>query len=247
MNIKKLVLLSFRIKFLIAAFFVGLLCVHYLLCQALFQRTASLGAVRKELQEGANVNARSKSVYDELNGLTPLIQAATWGDLDRVKLLLEYKANVNLRANNKRGDTALHMAIRNSPFGDFKTAFEIINLLLEKSADFNAKNNYGDTPLHATLDAYQEGIQDRTQKIIRLLVERGAEINAQNNNGNTMLHLAVLRGYGTLIESFLKEYGSRVNLDLVNKDNYTIESLANRLGNTDVLNPLKEGLRSIKK
>jgi ankyrin repeat protein len=247
MNMKKLVLLSFRMKFLIAAFFIGLLCVHYLLCQALFQRTASLGAVRKELQEGADVNARTKSVYEELNGLTPLIQAATWNDLDRVKLLLEYKADVNLKAKNKRGDTALHMAIRNSPFGDFNKAFEIIKLLLEKSADFNAKNNYGDTPLHAALDAYQEGIQDRIQKIIRLLIERGTEINTQNINGNTMLHLAVLRGYGTLIEWFLKEYGTRINLDLKNKDQYTIESLANRLGNTDVLEALRKGLPYTKK
>ncbi|TET06576.1 ankyrin repeat domain-containing protein [Candidatus Dependentiae bacterium] len=247
MNMKKLVLLSFRIKFLIAAFFVGLLCVHYLLCQALFQRTASLGAVRTELQKGANVNARTKSVYDELNGLTPLIQAATWGDLDRVKLLLEYKADVNLRAKNKRGDTALHMAIRNSPYGDFNKVLQIIQLLLDNKANVNAKNNYGDTPLHATLDAYQEDIQDRVQKIVRLIIERGAEINAQNDNGNTHLHLAVFRGYGTWIEWFLKKYGTRINLDLVNKKHYTIESLANRLGNTDVIEAIKKGLPYTKK
>jgi ankyrin repeat protein len=58
------------------------------------------------LKSGANVNAKTSS-----DGETPLHKAISRGDIEIVKLLLNYGADVN--AKSKYGVTALHFA-RNS-------------------------------------------------------------------------------------------------------------------------------------
>lgn len=244
---RRLIVLSFGMKFLIAGFFIALLWMHYLISQALFQRTASLDAVRSELDRGAYVNARTKSVYEKLAGLTPLMEAVSWNDLPRVELLLEpkYKADVNLRSLNEQGDAALHMAIRSPSFGgvDKEKNLEIIKLLLKRGADVNAKNNYGDTPFIATLDVAE---LDHRKKVAEILIANGADLSAQNRNGNTNLHIAIQRGYSPWIEWLLKKYGSRINLNLTNKDGYTIELLAKRLKNQPVERAVEAGIKSIR-
>jgi len=259
MNMKRLVLLSFCTKFCIAVFFIALVWVHYLISQALFQREATFNTVARELEEGANVNAcTTGSVFGELNGLTPLMRAVMWCNLDRVKLLLKYKADVNLQAKavpgdpvNRAGNTALHMAVKgaNVPY-DFDNAIAIIKELLAAGANPNAKNNYGETPLYTTLDIEgfiydkddnplkdEEGdpIRNaRRREVAELLIESGSDINAQANDGNTHLHYALYRGMWPWVIWFMKTYGSQINPKLKGKEEfsgkeYTIEELANRL------------------
>jgi len=242
MDMRRLVILSFGVKFLISSFFIAFLWMHHLISQSLFSRTASFNRIHNELKEGADVNARSKSVFERLSGLTPLMQAASWGDLRRVRLLLKFGADVNLRAENRQGDMALHMAVRNAQAGNFYNVMKILELLLDKS-NVNKKNNYGDTPLHAALDIIME---NKRKKVVDLLIKHKADINAQNDNGNTHMHLAVQRILTYYVTWFLKKYGSCVNPNLKNKDEYTILSLAKRYGYYSLTRAVKEGLFSVK-
>jgi len=248
MDMRRLVALSFGVKFIIVGFFIALFGVHYLFSQALFNRTARLDAVKSELERGADINARSKSTYEKLSGLTPLMQAVSWNDLPRVRLLLspKYGAGVNLRADNRQGDTALIMAVRVPAYSekDKQNKIAIINMLLDRAADVNGKNNFGDSPFIATLDVAELELR---KKVSKILIAHGADVNTQNNNGNTNLHIAIQRGFAPWVEWFLKNYGSRLNLNLENKDGYTIEELAERLKNIPVKRAVENGLEYLRK
>jgi len=70
---------------------------------------------------------------------SPLIAAATTGDVIRVKALLADKSDVDIR--DKDGWTPLHLAVANGHK-------EIVEVLLANKADMNAQNKEGLTPLH---------------------------------------------------------------------------------------------------
>ncbi|NDB83609.1 MAG: ankyrin repeat domain-containing protein, partial [Alphaproteobacteria bacterium] len=91
-----------------------------------------------------------------------------------VRLLCEYKADVNAKYNS--GDTALMIA---SDIGYEK----IVRLLCEYKADVNAKNNGGNTAL---IIASQRSYE----KIVRLLLEAGADPRLENNEGISAYSLA---------------------------------------------------------
>lgn len=176
MDMRRLVLLSFGAKFIIAVFFLALVWAHYIFSKAIFQRTARLSVIEQEIKENPSVvNNRIESVDDTLNGLTPLMLAATWGDVDRVKVLLKSNATVNLTAANKTGDTALHMAVRNGNYGDFYNVLAIIKALLDAGADVNIKNNFGDTPLHTALDIQPRLVSSEIDEILGQFTEKNSK------------------------------------------------------------------------
>jgi len=177
MDMRRLVLLSFGAKFIIAVFFLALVWAHYIFSRAIFQRTARLNTIEQEIKENPSVvNNRIYSVDDTINGLTPLMLAATWGDVDRVKVLLNSNAAVNLTAANKTGDTALHMAVRNGNYGDFYNVLEIIKALLDAGADVNIKNNFGDTPLHMALDIQPRLVTSEIDDVLDQFNEKDSKI-----------------------------------------------------------------------
>lgn len=274
MNMKRLVYLSFGAKFLIAAFFLVLLWVHYLLSQAIapsaakecfsdkadavFNRTASLDAVRREVENYPEVlNACTKMVVQEGSGLTPLMRAAQWVDLDRVKFYLQpkhfkppYNLNIEKHARNNSGETALHTAVINASFppNDALPSYDIITLLLDNGAQVNAQDNFLNTSLHMTIPIDQE---DRRHAVIDLLIKRGADINAQNNMGVTFMHLAVQNQLSPTIRWFMKKYGDRINPTLRSQDRlnpgktYTFEELAKLTGYEQVVNAVEEGMKYV--
>jgi hypothetical protein len=92
-----------------------------------------LGKVKKLLDEGADVNARSSEWWT-----TPLHLAAAGGHLSVVKLLVERGADVNAR--DKDGWTPLRLAA-------LKGHLDVVEFLVERGADVSAKNKEGKTPL----------------------------------------------------------------------------------------------------
>ena len=118
-------------------------------------RAGHVDAVRHELAQGADVNAR------DATGTTPLMFATVYADVSMVSLLLDSGADVDAR--NHAGATALMWSVGNH---------DKARLLLENGADVNVATKAGLTALimAATLpDA---------AKTVRLLVTHGADVNA---------------------------------------------------------------------
>ncbi len=126
------------------------------------------------LENGADINST-----DGLD-FTPLMHAAENGHLEVVKLLFDYKPDINAR--NWQGKTALMLATMKvwKQIGS-----KIIQLLLENGADPNIMDNIsGDTALIlASIDGDIE--------IAQLLLNKGANINLKDLSGKTALDYAL--------------------------------------------------------
>lgn len=130
-------------------------------------------AVRKFIEEGADVN-----YSDEQYRITPLHNAAHFGNGEVTRVLLENGADVN--AKNAEGNTPLFAAVH-------QQNAEVTAMLIGKGADVNAKNNYGYAPIRA---ASRNG----NAEILKILIEGGGDVNVKDNQGSTPLHVAVDEG-----------------------------------------------------
>ena len=187
------------------------------------------------LKAGADVNVFSD------DGITPLLFAINKGDEKLVKLLIDFKADVNQNADNYTSENPLVLATELG-FTD------IVELLLQHGAkvtetnskgasvlhmaaanndtnlvrmflprmDINIKNNYSQTPL--MFAAYGNCLE-----VARILLENGADVNAIDFRGFTPLMFACENGYYNMT-LLLLEYWAKV--DAVNRDGFTPLALA---------------------
>ena len=124
-------------------------------------RDADAQAVRKLIENGADVNAR------DAEGNTPLILASFYASPKCVALLLEKGADAN--AANKAGVTALIRAATN---------YEKTRLLVDAGAKVRVRTaDLGNTPL--ILAARRAG----NSRTVKLLLEHGADATERNNAG----------------------------------------------------------------
>jgi len=93
---------------------------------------SEVGSIRRALEDKSKVNQRLA------NGMTPLGQAALWGQLGLVRELLSSGADVT--ATDKEGNTPLHLAA-------FMCHQEVVELLLVHGARLDSKNSRDETPL----------------------------------------------------------------------------------------------------
>lgn len=124
------------------------------------------------------------------------------GDLEVVRLLIEYGAKVNRSENVEYGP--FHMACSNGNI-------EIVKLLIDHGAhideldvDFFGCNNGGKTPLHYASN----------KECIQLLLNHGAKINAKDDEGKTPLHYAYDGDYMRLNEECIRlliKHGANIN------------------------------------
>ena len=122
-------------------------------------------------------------------GYTALIDASKNGDLEKVKLLIENGANIEVKDNN--GDTALILA-------SYYRRLEIVKYLVEKGANINATNDNGWTSLMYA-SKYGE------LETIKYLLENGTDVNIKNKNGNAALDLAKIED----IKEVLRKAGAK--------------------------------------
>ena len=148
-----------------------------------FLKVSDRDALNKSDGEAIARLLRARRVQAESNhkkfNVPHLFAAASAGDVERVRELLEAKTDVNLR--RRAGDTALHVAVDSGHES-------IVALLLDKGADPNASRlsgslGRGEAPIHY---AAREG----RPAILKLLLERGADVNARTKDGETALHFA---------------------------------------------------------
>ena len=129
-------------------------------------------------------------------GWTQLMTACTWGEMSKVKALVEAGADVNL-ATKKEGRTPLHGASYNGHA-------DIAKLLIDAGADVNiADANGGLTPLH---DAVIAG----TLENCRVLLDAEADINAASKQMQCGLHWAALFAYFDKVDLLVKR-GARTD------------------------------------
>jgi len=110
--------------------------------------------------------------YDEKTALNIFTEKE---DLDKIKLLIYYGADIN--SMDMYGNTPLLIAI-------YKKNDNIINFLIDNGADINIKNKNGDTPLLiATKKNYIE--------CCKKLINNNVNVNYKDSNGNSSLMIAI--------------------------------------------------------
>lgn len=123
-------------------------------------RRSDIGAVKKAIARGADVNARSD------DGDTPLMHAAVLSNADCVKVLL--KAGADPNARDKRGGTALMRSVRD---------IEKVQLLLEHGAEVDARGALGVTAL--MIAAQSPGASD----VVKMLLAHKADATTPDTAG----------------------------------------------------------------
>lgn len=126
-------------------------------------------AVQLLLERGAHVH------ISDVNGRTPLFEAAKSTNLDIMKLLVQKDAVVTVK--DKSMWTPLHLSALCGPAS-------AAQFLLDHGADPLAKDSNNETPLHRAAEGCQTDI-------MRILTEKhGADVNERSSNGWTPLIFA---------------------------------------------------------
>ncbi|KAL8923308.1 MAG: hypothetical protein Q9208_004708 [Pyrenodesmia sp. 3 TL-2023] len=164
------------------------------------QRNALLQAARQgdsllievAVEEGADVNAKGPE------GKAAMHEAAIQGHPDIVQLLIDLRADINIRST-PRGDAGLrkfHGTRTPLHWAAEKGHDDIISLLLDNNAEINAKNCTDRTPL-------QEALMRHHTSAAQLLLDHGASVGIHDDEGWTPLHQAANSGLVHIINVLL--------------------------------------------
>ncbi|CAE7614813.1 ANKRD29 [Symbiodinium sp. CCMP2592] len=135
-------------------------------------------------------------------GTTPLMRAATWGNVDVAGLLLEADAQVSLRSDTDY--TALTLAAREGHP-------EVVQLLLAAGSEKELIDEYG---LSALMYAGRHG----QAEVAEVLLEAGAQVDLCNKDGWTSLMFAARCGHARVVGLLL---AANSKWDSVDKDGRT--------------------------
>lgn len=125
-----------------------------------------------------------KRCYCYCTGTTVLQEAAALGNLDIVKVLIQYGGNVNAPAYGENGARALHAAVSHGNT-------EVVEFLLENGADVNHLSNEESVYSRSALTIAME---TNHTKIVAMLVKAGADMSVHNfAQANEAYHQTELR------------------------------------------------------
>ncbi|HBE04783.1 MAG TPA: hypothetical protein DC049_20235 [Spirochaetia bacterium] len=136
--------------------------------------------VKLLVDAGANVNNTAGT-----DGITPLGDAAFYGNIDIIKLLVEKKADVNAQ-DTAIGNTILMDAIimKTDSKKSKSEILAIVKILVAGKADLNLCGIDGSSPL---LRAVEKGHAE----IADILIENGADLEKKGSMGQTALMFAI--------------------------------------------------------
>jgi truncated hemoglobin YjbI len=168
----------------------------------------SVAELREKLQRDPSLARRSR-----FGGLTLLHFAASAGDVERVRLLLSFGADVDARSF-ENGHTPLYCAINVG-------ATEVAELLLQRGADVNVHSGpIRGTPLHVAARRDQVAAA-------KLLLAAGADVEARDIKGETPLRRALNCRQPGMIALLV---ASGANLDAPDKRGVTPRQYARKRG-----------------
>jgi hypothetical protein len=176
--------------------------------------------VRELIAQGANVNGKDEN-YE---GITPLFIAVETGDIEIVRLLLDFGAKASARDNEKQTplmrldddatpelvDLLVNHGVKidradkqgNTALilvaGQVKP--EVVKALIDAGAAVNLKNKEGQTALMNAAEA------DELENV-RILLLAGAEVNARNKEGDSAWDLTADEEIEALLETYGAETG----------------------------------------
>jgi ankyrin repeat protein len=142
-------------------------------------KTGSLGAIRKLVAEGADINAKKQSL--NIEGSTPLHIASQYGQVAAIRELLQLGARINAKDN--QGSTPLMDAV-------FDMHNDAVTVLLDLGADINLHNRSGRTALDVAASNGDLGM-------VTLLLGRSADPNHESK-GKRATPVASLAHNGNL-------------------------------------------------
>lgn len=116
-----------------------------------------------------------------LQDKTSLIFSVERGDYAMVEVLIERKADITTRDDDRR--TALHKAVWNGHERVVELLVEkVVQLLLEKGADISLSST--------VFNATDPSLTRRRDQLVQLLVKEGADISTRDSERWTVLRLA---------------------------------------------------------
>ena len=121
------------------------------------------------------------------SGLTPLLKAASNGQMDICKLLIEKGADIHA-VDNSQG-TALHCAA-------YHGHSDLIRLFIESGIGANVEDNAGYTPILWAIFGKKTNTIDE-------LIKHGADLNPPMRIGRSVLHFAAASSDREVIEYLL--------------------------------------------
>ena len=139
------------------------------------ERISVLGADFQYIGDGWSWQVSEKSA----DWVTPLIVSVRNGNLDCVKVLLKYGADIE-----ERGDF-MHDYKCCTPLFFAATCgnVEMLRFLVENGANVNGTDDFGVTPLMAA-------VANQLLDAVTFLIDQGADVNLQDSSGLTALHYA---------------------------------------------------------
>ncbi|RXI39424.1 hypothetical protein CRU99_10905 [Malaciobacter mytili] len=152
--------------------------------------------LKMKARQHIDENENYKSVLEEilLNGevnLTMLnsegnpyfFDAVEHGNIDMVKMLVKYGADINQK--NKDGYNIIYYYMsKNTSFrkiADQQNYLIMLRNIISLGADVNSRDDFGGITLH-------KAILDNDIQTIKVLINAGADINAVDNKGRNMVH-----------------------------------------------------------
>jgi cytohesin len=161
--------------------------------------------------------------------LPPLHLAAYFGEMDRVRSLLNEGADINQK------DIAQYTPLHCAVLGDNR---EIVQLLIDRGADIEARSCGNETPLFCACSwGYLE--------IVKLLIGEGAELSARSGHRGekwyklTPLHLAALMGRANVVQYLLAQGADiHTTCSCFDEEDFTPLHLAAKHGRLDIVKVL---------
>ena len=196
--------------------------------QAARDGTADLSDLLKRLNTDERNTALETKTKDGDQISTPLIIAAHNGNLDSVKILLRYKADIEARGTLKATNGQVVEGCSPLLAAALTGHLDVVELLIERNADVESTTARGSTPLRA---AAFNGRLD----IVSCLVEHGADVNTRHDDGDTPVMATCYNGHMNVV-TYLVEHGA--NIHVQNKDGNTCLHWAAERGHVEVVSKL---------